>query len=213
MGSTGTRARKLRELLIAAGLRPSALNPARPTGSDHKAELSALYRDLGGVLTDPVFRPGGWDLVFDEPLLVIELDEQLHFNRYRAATLSASWATSLPWTANYWQYCAAHEEACLRDGAWGQRWTNASAARMFSGGPAGDLGGAGAPRWKQRALYDAIKDTAPAAGIAMDFARVATYDSVDGVLLDDVLESRAVAAPAAILELVGARTASAASVT
>jgi hypothetical protein len=39
---------------------------------------------------------------------------------------------------------------------------------MFSGGAAGDLDGEGAPRWKQRALYDAIKDTAPAAlGVAL----------------------------------------------
>jgi len=46
----------------------------------------------------PTFRPGGWDLPFRGPLLV-ELDEELHFNCYRATTLEASWEADLPWTA------------------------------------------------------------------------------------------------------------------
>jgi hypothetical protein len=67
------------------------LSSARPSGTRHAAELHALYRRLGGLLATPTWRPGGWDLVFGGSL-VVELDEELHFNRYRALTLNSSWA-------------------------------------------------------------------------------------------------------------------------
>jgi hypothetical protein len=41
--------------------------PAPPSGVLHAAELDALYRELGGLLTTPVWRPGAWDLVFAVP--------------------------------------------------------------------------------------------------------------------------------------------------
>jgi hypothetical protein len=57
---------------------------------------------------------------------------------------------------------------------------------MFSGGPPGDLDGAGAPRWKQRALYDAMKDTARSAGAgAAVLARVSVWDPVAGATLGE----------------------------
>jgi hypothetical protein len=43
----------------------------------------------------PPLRPGAWDLVFADGL-VVELDEELHFNRYRAQSLQNEWATDLP---------------------------------------------------------------------------------------------------------------------
>jgi hypothetical protein len=201
----GRRARALRGLLLEAGLQPNNATPARPTGAEHHGELLGLYRSLGGLLERPVWRPGTWDLSFDGAL-VVELDEQLHFNRYRGLTLGASWSPALPWTDAYRVYCARHEERCLRDGRGQQRWTNPSCARHFSGGPVGDLA-AGAPRWKQRAFYDALKDTAPAAGLQLAFARIAIHDAVDGKVLDDVLEGRSRVDPQAVLELVEARTA------
>lgn len=78
---------------------------------------------------------------------------------------------------------------------------------MFSGGPAGDLRGDGAPRWKQRALYDAIKDTAPATELDVRLARVSVYDHVHGAQLGLVLEGFARVALAAVVEHVRARTA------
>src|SRR4051812_47096159 len=97
---TGKRASALRAILEQAGLRLSTAKLARPTGAEHHTELLALYRDLEGLIDAPVWRPGGWDLTFDGPL-VIELDEQLHFNRYRATSLETSWSARLPWTAAY----------------------------------------------------------------------------------------------------------------
>lgn len=75
-------------------------------------EALSLYRSLGGLQAQPDLRPGAWDLVFDN-LLLVELDEELHFNCYRAATLAASWERRLPWTASYRDHCAKHEPTCL----------------------------------------------------------------------------------------------------
>jgi hypothetical protein len=169
---------------------------ARPPGIDLGA---ACQQDA------PTFAPGGWDLRFDGPL-VVELDEQLHFNRYRTLTLATSWSAELPWTEAYLEHCQYHEDRCLKDGRTQQRWTTPSAARMFAGGPSGDLDDDGAPRWKQRALYDAIKDSDPVCDIGLRVARLSIYDQVDGVLLDDALEARVPIAATAIRELLERRT-------
>jgi len=152
-----------------------------------------------------VFRPGSWDLSYDG--LVVELDEELHFNRYRARTLEASWTLRLPWRQNFLTYCAAHVAECFAAGQWGRRWTNDSATKMFSGGSPGELGGSGAPRWKQRALYDAIKDTLPLLDNPVALARVATHDDVGNTTLGAVLDGFAPGNSAAVRALVDARTA------
>ncbi len=50
----------------------------------------------------------------------------------------------------------------------------------------------GAPRWKQRALYDAMKDAAALTGAGMRLARLATVDVVADSKLGAVLEGRAI---------------------
>lgn len=206
MVHAGQRAEVLCALLADAGLGPIAATQPRPSGAEHLEELLELYRRLGGLQDAPALRPGAWDLVFDDGL-VVELDEELHFNRYRAFTLGSSWSADLPWIGDYLRYCVNHEGECLAAGRWGKRWTNDSSARMFRGGPAGDLGGDGAPRWKQRALYDAIKDTASMTTLGLALARVSVYDEVDGVPLGSVLEGFAGVAHTAVAELVRARIA------
>lgn len=46
--------------------------------------------------------------------VVIELDEEQHFNHYRAATLRFSWAEELPWTSAYRDYSRLHEPDLAR---------------------------------------------------------------------------------------------------
>src|SRR6516162_3562463 len=46
-----------------------------------------VYRKLGGVLPCPQLNLRAWDIEFDGR--AVELDEYLHFNRYRALTLEA----------------------------------------------------------------------------------------------------------------------------
>ena len=104
----------------------------------------------------------------------------------------------------YQVYCADHEARCLRDGRSQQRWTNPSSAQQFAGGPLGNLD-MGAPRWKQRAFYDAMKDSAIAAGLKLSMARVSIYDTVDGKTLDDILDQGKAVDPLAVRALIEER--------
>jgi hypothetical protein len=67
----------------------------------------------------------------------------------------------------------------------------ARAERLFGrADPDGVFGVHGAPRWKQRALYDPMKDAAAAVG-QVRLARISIYDTVEDVALHDVLYDRA----------------------
>lgn len=143
------------------------------------------YRMLGGIHEEPRLAPGSWDLSFDD--LVVELDEELHFNRYRRATLSQSWCEELPWSLAYQSFSVEHEPRCVAAGSWGSRWTTPSTEVQFGlAGEAGDLSTAGAPRWKQRALYDSMKDGLAVAGV-VKLARLSVYDQVGTVTLSSIL--------------------------
>lgn len=164
MVRTGNRAAALEQLLLQAGYEPSRVGPNAPRLADLTPDLASsvldTFRKLDGTSDTPNLRPGSWDLTF-AGTLVVELDEELHFNRYRALTLGEPWAASLPWCADYARLCRSHEPYCLNAGKWGKRWTNLSCEAMF--GPPdnpGQFDAGGAPRWKQRALYDAMKDAA-----------------------------------------------------
>lgn len=160
-----------------------------------------MYHRLGGVLVEPRLAPGSWDLAFDG--LVVELDEEMHFHRYRALTLNAPWAARLPWTDNYRVFAASFEK---RAGTGGKRWTNPSAERMFGpADPDGIFDFHGSPRWRQRALYDAMKDASAAAGLVR-LARISIYDRIDEVLVNDILYGRAQVEPTAIKAFFDSRT-------
>ena len=76
---------------------------------------------------------------------------------------------------------------------------------MFGGADAdGVFGEFGAPRWKQRALYDAMKDAAAATGIVR-LARVSIYDEVGGIRLDQILYRKAAVPAATVAALVSQR--------
>ena len=161
-----------------------------------------LYRALGGILDAPKLAPGSWDLAYADGLLV-ELDEDMHFNRYRGITLDCPWASQLPWSDPYRRYVVEGEG---RAGRGGKRWTNSSAEKMFGpADPDGVFEVNGAPRWKQRAIYDAMKDAAAAMG-QVKLARLSIYDSVEGHLLNDVLYGRIEVDPRGVEELVVQRT-------
>ncbi|WIB61437.1 hypothetical protein DEJ13_06300 [Curtobacterium sp. MCLR17_007] len=204
MTKTGARAALLDRALRAAGLQPAPV-PRRLRTIDlpesSQAAVLDLYRRLGGLLEHPELRPGSWDFAYAD--VVVELDEDMHFNRYRAATLKAPGAITLPWTAAYIDFATTQE---VRSGTGGRRWTNPSAERMF--GPAQPhwvFDGNGAPRWKQRALYDALKDRAAVDGVVR-LSRISIYDRVDGVLVDDLLRSRAPIDPDRVRDFVESRT-------
>jgi hypothetical protein len=191
----GAQQDALVQLLADAGYRRASTKSMRPNleslRSADQQEILRLYRTLGGVLDAPRLRPGAWDCVLEGGLMV-ELDEGQHFNRYRRKTLESAWAQDLPWREAYLRYCMQFESACALERGWGSYWTSVSTERMF--GPAGPtrlLDGAGSPRWKQRALYDAMRDIA-AVGSGVRLARLAVYDVVDGTPLAAILDGKPV---------------------
>lgn len=208
MGDTGQRFAQLKRMLLDAGMRPTPdTTPARPRLRDLGAlagDVERVYRELGGQLPGSKLLPGPWDLSMDE--VMIELDEGQHFNRYRAMTLDPDWSAALPWHSDYERYCDEQEHECLRVASHQGFWTNQSTELMF--GPPGeraDLSGRGSPRWRQRAVYDAMRD-AYALEHATKMARVCVHDDVDGHRLENVLGGRATVPSHAVRELVERRT-------
>src|SRR5689334_19208220 len=80
----------------------------------YTAEVQRIYELLGGVGKFPV-NVGGWDLIVDGTFL--ELDEELHFNRYRAITLSSVLYDTVELATfpreRYTTYCCECERQCL----------------------------------------------------------------------------------------------------
>ena len=84
MVRTGARAEALATALQGAGSasRRVARRRHAPLGADVRASVMALYFELGGQQERPVLRPGAWHLALNGGV-VVELDEELHLNRYR----------------------------------------------------------------------------------------------------------------------------------
>lgn len=209
MVRTGARAQILRDLLIGIGFNEAPNRPPPPRLTHlpptARAEIGVVYRQLGGSMDSPGLRPGGWDLAFEDGLLV-ELDEELHFNRYRRSTLQSPRIRDLPWSRDYLRFTTEFETECLAAGKWGKRWTNPSCEALCG---AANLPGSfrlnGAPRWKQRALYDAMKDiSAHCTGAKV--ARLSVHDDVNGVRLGDALELRATLEVESLRDLLTRRT-------
>lgn len=185
----GDRERALGELLAKLGYRravwPRPRVEALPTLASDR--IMELYRAMGGTRLTPRLTPGGWD----HPMVgtAVELDEEQHFTRYRALTLSPEWAARLPWREAYTEYATLHEAYAVAHFRGGGFWTNAGAEALFGRSAApGDLTGAGSARWKQRALYDAIRDVAALTG-QVTLARLSVYDSIGSRTLGAVLRA------------------------
>lgn len=148
--------------------------------------VMATYEHLGGVLDTPTLRPLGWDIPTTSGLIV-ELDEEQHFNRYRAETLNMSWAGDLPWRRDYLAYCAEFERVALKSHSGGGFWeSDRSVAQFGAAGPRRSFEHGGSPRWKQRAVYDALRDAAARAGF-VTLTRLSVYDRVGASRLGDAL--------------------------
>lgn len=204
MTKTGRRAGVLRGLLQSAGVQfrqSSGSLRMVDLHSDARDEVLAIYAMLGGLSPAPTLRPGSWDMQTHDNLY-IELDEEFHFTRYRAATLQLSTFARLPWTPTHLAFCAAHEKAAARGGG---RWTSASTEKMFGPSDAvGVYGENGSARGKQRALYDAMKDVAAATG-SVRLARISIYDWVEGVTLGDILNGMRSVPPEAVRRAIESR--------
>ena len=146
--------------------------------SPYGSEVLRVYQQLGGIQKDIPLRLLKWDIELED--VAVELDEDLHFNRYRRVTLQSSIYGELAgFPLKLWQaYCENHEADCLKAGSYGNKWTTKNCERQF--GPTGDyrdLEGNGAPRWKQRAFYDFVKDITPLI-LGVDVVRISIWDQL-----------------------------------
>ena len=189
------RAAVLKELLQDCGLELSTVKVPAPRWKtlpdEARNDLVKVFAALGGKSELKSARgPGAWDITLSDGL-VIELDEQAHFNRYRVESFNCSSSSALPWRTDYLGYCASMEMACLKSASWGKYWTTTTCETMF--GPSTvpkSLEGAGSARWKQRALYDSMKDLGGIYNPEIRVARLSIYDTVGNSSLDEVLKRR-----------------------
>lgn len=217
MGNSERRARSFMASLQNAGYsvvwKPTRAEvPWATTGTLPAAAVDMLlviFRELGGVPAHPALAPRGWDLQADDVL--IEFDEALHFNRYRDLTLATPWSPGLPWAEPYRQLSVSMEGMCLRDGGYGGKWANASSDRMFGGSDRpGVLGALGSSRWKQRAVYDALKDAHAVHSPGVSMARVSIHDEIGGMNVNKATDKDIILEPASLRSFIEARTVAAA---
>ena len=146
--------------------------------SSYYQEVVQIYEQLGGVLPTFELNLRKWDLEVDG--IAVELDEQLHFNRYRGITLTSGLYSELPEfpMTDYVEFCRHHEHDCLKAGGYGGKWANSSTIKQFGiGDQPGKLDKRGSPRWKQRAFYDFVKDLSPLV-ISTSLVRISVWDMV-----------------------------------
>lgn len=172
-------------------------------------EIERVYRQLGGVLALSPVRPGAWDVELAG--VAVELDEEQHFNRYRAVTLgSALYDGGRLSVREYSEFCTTYEDECLRKASSRAYWAGPSTIAQFGqAGALRDLNPPGSPRWKQRAFYDFLKDMAPIL-TETPVARIAIWDEVEAdgerMRVKDVLDNRVEAATPAIIGLIERRS-------
>ena len=179
----GDRQEKLLALLNLTDARLTSGTLAYPShnnvsSSKFKDEIKRVYFALGGIMSDFPLNLTKWDIEADG--IAVELDEDLHFNRYRGLTLQSLIYRSLPHFphSEYICYCSDHESDCLSAGSYGRKWTNKSCESQFGkAATEGDLSGNGSPRWKQRAFYDFVKDLTPSV-LGIQLTRVSIWDSL-----------------------------------
>lgn len=89
-------------------------------------------------------------------------DDEVHFNRYRLATLkSPLYETfSFPWAEAYLRLCRTYEKECLKTGLHERVWNGPPIATKLFGKSeiAGDLSGNGSAGWKLNAYNDTQYD-------------------------------------------------------
>lgn len=186
-----SRTEALRAFLERRGFVFSDHGPPRLQWNDLRraglaGEALNLYRRLGGVLDVPPVHPGAWNIACGD--LVIELDEEWHFNRYRAFTLESPTYGGMAFPADlYRDHCARYESLCLQAAGAGGWWSTPSSEFAFGNGdPPGVLGAQGPPRWRQRAFNDWIKDKSSLV-TRVAVCRIAIWDQVEnGGMSQDV---------------------------
>ncbi len=150
-----------------------------------------IYKALSGIQDVVPLRFGDWDMNFNG--LIVELDEQRHFNRYRLITLDSPIYEQLPKfpLKLYREYCIKYEANCIKAGGFGGNWTNSSSEKQFGHSSMPKIMDEnGSARWKQRAFYDFLKDVSILVH-KVPLVRLSIWDEINTLerprLLKDIL--------------------------
>ena len=169
------------------------LDPKYPTietaleSSDRYAEICDVYKALGGIMDSPKLSPGSWDIITRD--FIIELDEENHFNRYRAITLDAPLYRDYRnfSVKSYRKYCDLFEPYCRTDNGF---WRKDSSDNQYGASNRnGDLSGNGSSRWRQRAFYDYLRD-AYSVVTGLPVYRISIYEKFGDTTIGQILESK-----------------------
>lgn len=210
----GSRQDLLTEILITAGYKTASGKTPMPSSSIIKSpyyeEALDVYQKLGGIKSDFPPKPGRWDMEFEG--LVVELDEERHFNRYRLITLESKIYDKIPLfpVHRYRHFCQGHEGECLRSASHGGYWSNSSCEKWFGPpSPEKGLSGNGSPRWKQRAFYDYLKDLS-IVSMGNNLVRISVWDKIElnggqRLTVDEILKRKESRAYPGIIELIKSR--------
>ena len=203
----GKRQKQLAQLLGGEAVTHPAPEREDIAASSYEEIVQKLYSDLGGAQRIYPLNLRAWDMQFNGS--AVELDEEQHFHLYRTQTLTSQVYEKLPNFPLhlYRTYCSRYEDKVRTDGGF---WTNPSCNAQFGEASVrGDLAGNGAPRWKQRAFHDFVKDLSPLI-LGFNVVRVAIWDtvSVEGrqTAVGNALENSSRKVRSAVIELIEQRS-------
>ncbi len=155
----GIREENLHKILLSKYLPSAELNRNFSTselkGLFTEKTLLETYASLGGKEAFP-------EITFQVSFMefgrfCVLLDEQIHFNRYRAKTLRSSFYENLKSfpLMKYKSYSRKYETECIKSGTSNPAWTNREAEFHFGASQSnGDLGLKGSAGWKLTAFKD-----------------------------------------------------------
>lgn len=162
-GKKSIREENLQQVLLSKYIPADELNHNFSTwelqGTFYEKVFLECYKSLGGKADFPEIK---YHVPFMEfGRFSVLLDEDIHFNKYRAKTLRSPFYESLSSfpLMKYKSYSRKYETECLKAGTSNPAWTNQEAERHF--GPSqssGDLGLSGSSGWKLIAFKDYAVD-------------------------------------------------------
>ena len=152
----------LKEILYDAGydLKEPLIITFNNNSENLKEQIFTIFREELDGNTNEIPQPDlQFDIVFDHYL--IELDDQLHFNRYRFKTLKSSfyWEFKTFPLDKYRRFCRTYEKECIKSGLKEGLWSSPESEKYF-GKPSdpGDFFANGSPGWKFKSFTDFLKD-------------------------------------------------------
>ncbi|WP_441712144.1 DUF7255 family protein [Fulvivirga ulvae] len=188
----GTRENQLGEYLKQEFGMNSYSKPSHQefTNSQFHSTIFNIYKQLGGLQPEYPTNFRGFDIQLSK--LIVELDEERHFNRFRQCTLNSPVYSNYDnfKLRHYRTWCSSKEDICLQAASWGKNWENKNSKFHFGESDMlGVLGVKGSTRWKQRAFFDFLRDISSKL-MKVRILRISIYHELDGISVNECIKNR-----------------------